>query len=320
MSENINVVNPTISNVFGISHTTIAVIKSHFFTILIVLIGFSTSSHSIAREVTQTFRGLELNAELELAESKSMSDQLILIVHGGLAHRDMESLRYLRALLKENQFATLSINLSLGINNRHGMYDCQDPHQHTNDDALDEIDVWIEWLKKLRVKQIVLLGHSRGGAQIALHAVERNQKIVTKIILLAPATKDNGAINYQKRYKQELEPILEKATHLVNQGKGQALIEHANVMFCFDTNVSAKTIVSYFGEVKRLDTPWLLPKIAQPTLVIVARDDKVVVGLDKKIQHLLKPGQLDMKVIDDSDHLFRDLNMDEAVDSILEFL
>lgn len=77
-----------------------------------------------AKEVTLPYKGLTLNANLELATGKKITEDVILITHGGLGHYGMEVITYLQKLLKDRGYNTLAINLSLGLNHRHGMYDC----------------------------------------------------------------------------------------------------------------------------------------------------------------------------------------------------
>ena len=133
------------------------------------IVGVSvTAGLAHANEVTQPFKGITLNANLELAKDKKPADGVILITHGGLAHRGMELVTNLQKLLKERGYNTLAINLSLGLNDRHGMYDCMVTQRHYNDDAADEIGAWVGWLKKQGATRVALLGHSRGGTQTAL--------------------------------------------------------------------------------------------------------------------------------------------------------
>lgn len=127
-----------------------------------------------ANEVTQSYKGLTLNANLDLAAGKTVSDGVILITHAGLATRSMELYVYLQKLFKEKGYSTLAINLSLGLNNRHGMYDCKVTHRHLYTDAADEIGAWVDWLKQQGTKRVVLLGHSRGSGETALYAAERD--------------------------------------------------------------------------------------------------------------------------------------------------
>jgi len=273
-----------------------------------------------AKEVYIKHDGIILNAELEVSDGKTLSDGVILLTHGGLAHRDMESLRYLRSLLIDEGHNLLSINLSLGINNRHGMYDCNNPHQHRNNDALDEIGLWVNWLSKKGVRDLVLIGHSRGGAQTALFAAERDSALIKKVVLLAPATRDNGFNGYENRYKKPLKPMLKKAQAMIDDGLGDEIIESTNIMFCRKTKATANSFASYYLPDPRLDTPYLIPFIKKPTLVIVAGDDQVVKNLDKKLSQPGKDNNFQMTVIESADHLFRDLNMDEAVEVIDTFL
>lgn len=288
--------------------------------LIAVVLGPLFASAAPAREVTLPYKGLTLNADLELAAGKKPADGVILVTHGMLAHRDMEALVYLRNLLKEKGYSTLAVNLSLGLDNRHGMYDCKVTHRHRQADAADEIGAWVGWLEKQGVKRVTLLGHSNGGAQTAFYAAERDTALVKAVALLAPATRDNNdAAAYRKRYRKPLAPLLEKAQALVKAGKGATVLAHADFLYCPDTTATADAFVSYYGP-DRLDTPMLIRKIKKPTLVVVAGSDEVVVGLDKKVAPLADGKRVQMKVVDGADHFFRDLYADDAVEAIVAFL
>lgn len=275
-----------------------------------------------AKEVTLRHKGLTLNANLELAAGKKLTDGAILITHGTLAHRGMETIVYLQNLLKEKGYNTLAINLSLGLDNRHDMYDCKVTHRHRHADAADEIGAWTDWLKKQDTKRVAIMGHSRGGAQTALYAVERDNPLVKAVVLYAPATRDpaKDAAGYQERYKKPLAPLLEQAQTLVKAGKGSTVLEHTDLLYCPDTSVTADAFVSYYEPDPRQDTPTLIPKIKKPTLVVVAGNDEVVVGLDKKVAPLADGKRVQMKVVDGADHFFRDLYADDAVEMTVAFL
>lgn len=274
-----------------------------------------------AKEVTVQHQGLTLNANLELAAGKQITDGVILITHGSLAHRSMESLLNFQSLLNEKGYNTLAINLSLGLDNRHGMYDCQIPHRHRYTDAADEIGVWVNWLKGQGAKHGALLGHSRGAAQTALYAAERDHAMNKAVILLAPATLDNASpAEYAARFQQPLAPILERAQKLVKARKGDTLLKRIGLLTCANTSATAASFVSYYAPDSRLDTLSLLTKLAKPVLVVVAGGDEIVVGLDKKVAPKVNGARVQMKVVDNADHFFRDLYADEAVDSIDLFL
>ena len=274
-----------------------------------------------AKEVTLQYQGLTLNANLELAAGKKIADGAILITHGSLAHRDMESLLNFQSLLNEKGYNTLAINLSLGLNNRHGMYDCRIPHRHRYTDAVGEIHTWMDWLKKQGASRAAVLGHSRGGAQTALYAAERNHALTKAVVLLAPATLDNASpTEYEERFQQPLALLLEKAQDLIQAGKGDSLLEGIGLMTCSDTSATAASFVSYYAPSPLLDTVALIPKIGKPVLVVVAGGDEIVVDLEKKIAPQVNGKRTQMKVVENADHFFRDLYADEAVDAIDLFL
>lgn len=276
-----------------------------------------------AEEVTLSYKKYNrhmLNADFNLADGNAENDDVVLITHGALAHKQMEIVKYLNRLFLDKGYNTLAINLSLGINNRHGMYDCSVTHRHTNNDAVEEIEQWVFWLIKKGIKNIYLLGHSRGGAQVALFSSTSKLKQIKAVALMAPATSENTAeINYKKRYQQELKPILDNARKLKKQGKKHAVLKSIGLMSCNDTSATAESFLSYYGQQKNVDTPSLLKKIIKPVVIVVAGDDKVVISLDKKIRSITDNKFRKLSVIEGADHMFRDLNADDAVDSISEF-
>ncbi len=114
--------------------------------------------------------------------------------------------------------------------------------------------------------------------------------------------------------------MLAKAQKTNQTGPRGKVLKHTDLLSCPDTTVTAETFVSYLRDNLRLDTPHLLPKITKPTLVVVAGDDEVAVGLDKKVVPLADGKRMQMKIIDGADHFFRDLYADEAGDAIDAFL
>jgi pimeloyl-ACP methyl ester carboxylesterase len=274
-----------------------------------------------AEEITLPYKKLTLNANLEIAAGKHLADDVIIITHGGLAHRGMEAIVYLQELFKQRGYNTLAINLSLGLDNRHGMYDCKVTHRHRNADAADEIGAWVDWLKVQGVRRVTLLGHSRGGAQTALYAAEHDSDLLRAVVLMAPATRaETDAAVYQQRFNTPLAPVLAKAQRLVRQRHGDTAMEHVGLLNCADSSVTAAAFVSYYGPEARVDTPALIPKLRKPALVVVAGNDEVVVGLDKKLETLVDGKRVQMKIVEGADHTFRDLYSDDAVDAIDAFL
>jgi len=63
-------------------------------------------------------------------------------------------------------------------------------------------------------------------------------------------------------------------------------------------------------------SPNLTPSL--PTLVVVAGNDEVVVGLEKKLAPLADGKRVQMKVVEGAGHMFRDLYADDVVDVFLK--
>lgn len=273
-----------------------------------------------AKQVSVPYQGLQLKANLEMAQGKKMSDGIIMIVHGGLAHSGMELIAYLQDQFKQRGYSTLAISLSLGISGRSGMYDCKTVHRHRHEDAVNEISAWSKWLGQQGVNRWVLLGHSRGAGQSALFASQVKDPQLKAVVLMSPQTKENGGAGYEQRYKKPLKPALDKAQSLIKSAKGDTVMEHVNIMFCTDVKATAASFVSYYGGGEGLDSPALLPAIKYPVLLTVAENDQVVVDLGSKVKPYIKGSSVQMELIAGSDHFYRDLNADDAVDLIIPFL
>lgn len=273
-----------------------------------------------ADEVSLAYRGLTLNASLELAAGKTVSDGVILITHAGPMHSGAALYVSLQTLLRNKGYSTLAINLSHGIDNRHGMYDCKATSSHRYADAADEIGAWVDWLNRQGAKRVVLLGHSRGGAQTALYASASGNASVEAVVLLAPDTREtNDADAYRKRYHKLLMPVLEQAQQLIRQGRGETVLAHTDFLFCPDASVTADTFDSYYGTDPRLDTAYLIPEISKPVLIVLAGGDEIVVN-NRKYLPLADGKRVQIKVVDGANHFFSEPYVDDAVDAIEPFL
>jgi len=141
---------------------------------------------ALAEEVKLEHDGLTLNANLETTGDDWAAGPVLLMTHGTLAHGRMEIMATLQPLLQEYGISSLAITLGLGLDDRHGMYDCQTPHNHRHADAVEEIGVWLGWLTEQGAENVSLLGHSRGGNQTTWFATTHGSAPFDKVILIAP--------------------------------------------------------------------------------------------------------------------------------------
>src|SRR5208337_3048308 len=92
---------------------------------LAVLLIAASPAKSIAEEVTIEHLGLEISANLELGSGKSIkSEGMVLLVHDTLGHGKMELMAALQDGLHDQGLNSLAITLGLGVDKRHGMFDC----------------------------------------------------------------------------------------------------------------------------------------------------------------------------------------------------
>jgi len=275
-----------------------------------------------AEEVKTRHRGTTLNGNLELAPGKGLEDGVILVAHGLLAHNRMELIAALQRSFKARGLSSLAINFALGVDDRHGMFDCGRLHAHRPADALDELDAWIGWLKTQGATEITLLGHSQGGAQVALYAAERREPAVGAIVLLAPATFDPQRIAaaYEQRFGVPLAPLLARAEELLRGGRGETTIDQIGFLYCPNATATASSIVGWYAPSPLRNTPTLLPRLRQRTLVVAAGADEVMPDLTLQLGTLGTSRTLTVEVLDGADHFFRDLYAEDAVDTIASWL
>lgn len=271
---------------------------------------------AVAEEVYLQHNSLKLNANLVLTE-ESGYDKIFLITHGTLAHNGMEIISTWQELLSDEGISSLAINLSLGLDDRHGMYNCQTKHNHKHTDAADEITLWANWLKEQGSNEIILAAHSRGGSQTVMYSNQNTPPEIRAQVLLAPeaTTKKKHIENYLKRYNQELASILSRAKSM----QPEAVLENTNFIYCENTEVTAGSFVDYYEYSSNFNTPELLKKTTIPTLVFIGSEDDTVPDLPDLLSKVTND-KVHTITIEGADHFFRDLYMDEVIEGTIEFL
>jgi pimeloyl-ACP methyl ester carboxylesterase len=274
------------------------------------------------KDVQIPHRGLTLNGHLMLANGKAIKDGVVLITHGTLAHGRMELMQALQPALAERGFSSLALTLSLGVDKRVGMYDCAVPHRHRHVEAVDEIGSWVGWLKGQGAAKVAVLGHSRGGNQTALYALDRPDPVVSKVVLLAPMTwnEADDKAQFQARHGKPMDKPLNEARRLVKAGKAEGMMKGAGLLYCPGANASAASFTGYYEPDRRFHTPNLLARIKKPVLVVAAGADEVVKGLPEAVKPLADGKKVSLVTVANSDHMFLDLAAEDAADAVAKFL
>ncbi|WP_321323093.1 alpha/beta hydrolase [Thiomicrorhabdus sp.] len=273
------------------------------------------------KEIKQTHNGITLNANLMMADGKTFADDIVLLTHGTLTHKDRSTYAQLQKNLAGHGISSLAINLSLGLSDRHGEYDCAVPHIHKHTDALKEIDFWLNWLQKQGAKNITLMGHSRGGNQTAWYSIEHDSNAFKKVVLLAPATGgQQAAEDYQKKYGKPLQPILDKANKLVAEGKGDTMLKDIDFIYCKKAQVTAAAFADYYNVKPQFNTIGLLKGAKKDTLVIIGSADTVEADLPEKMKQLADSDKVQTVTIEDATHFFLDFANEDVATAVAEFI
>ena len=286
----------------------------NFISVLIMMCGFSPLA--FAEKVEIRSDKLSLSADWEPVTAKV--NEAVLLLHGTMAHKDMEIIQTLQNSLAENDISSLAISLSLNIDQRSGMLSCDVLQTHRHANALNELSQWIQWLTEKGIDKIWLLGHSRGGNQVTSYVLVNPGKIAG-MVLIAPPSVDSQSVaeNYQRRYQQPLESILTLAQMQAANGSGQAL-EKIGFLHCTEASVSPQSFLSYYRDAN-LNTAELLKNIDLPTLVVSGTDDRVSPNIGAAAARLNK-SNISLLEVEGADHFFRDLYADDIVDAIIELM
>lgn len=270
-----------------------------------------------SQKVAIAHGGLTLLGKLSLAEGKTFSDGIVLLVHGTLAHMDMEIIRESQRILKERDKSSLAINLSLGVDRRTGPYDCATPHTHRHRDAVPEIARWVGWLKEKGTTRIVLAGHSRGGNQVAQYAAGQRTPQIQALILIAPPTWKPG--KRRKAYEKVDPNGFEGALARARSAKPGELLDFKSLLYCKDSKATGSSFLSYYEPDAAFDTPALLLKTGLPTLVVAGTNDRAIPDLAARTRPYVSD-RVKLSVIDGAGHFFRDLYLEDVADEIDVFL
>lgn len=277
-----------------------------------------------AEEVKIEHQGLEVLGNLDLAPGKSLkTDGAVLLLHDTLSHHRAELMATLQELLRARGINSLAITLSLGMNARRGMYDCGIEQDHRHEDAREEVQSWVNWLKQGGATSIVLAGHGRGATQIAYYLTREPDKAVRKGILIAPMAQTLGSAQteFEDRFRRPLQSVLSQAEQHMASEEGSFLMENIPFLVCPQARVTAGGFIDYYADNPNLYTPSLIPQIKLPTLLAVGDNDPLGQELTAAIQGIpTNISNLTEATIPGADSQFHDLAADTLADRMKAFI
>lgn len=274
-----------------------------------------------AERVTLEHDGVDLVGHLAEGSGAAPEDGVVLMLHGTLAHGRMEVMTAVQDLLAEQHgLNTLSINLSFGIDQREGMFDCDAPVTHGPEEHMDELAAWQDWLAEQGYGPVTLMGHSRGGNQIARYLTEREPDNVAGLTLLAPATFDaeETAAEFHEQTGTSLDEALAAARERADADNG--MLQDHRFLYCEALEVAPQAFIGYYEPGSQHDTPGVIDGIATPTQVIIGEADETVPDLPERMAAVEGDDAIRVDTVPGADHFFRDFFADDAADLIAEFV
>ena len=270
---------------------------------------------TLAEPVQITSAKLKLNGNFVAAEDKQQT--AFLIIHGTWAHAAMELPATLQGLLEDEGYASLAITLSLGVDNRQGFFDCKSSIVHGHDEAIEEIHAWYLFLREQGYSQVVLIAHSRGGAQAALYQQRYPQDSLAALVLIAPMTWQQGveAMAYHNKYDVNLNELLARVEQY--RQADEALFTPPGILYCDKTPVRPSAFISYFSAIPEKNTPALLGNTTVPTLVYLGSEDPLRISFAEQQELFAAKENIAVVTIDGAGHFFRDLHADELIEDLL---
>jgi alpha-beta hydrolase superfamily lysophospholipase len=290
---------------------------------LAVLSFASFSARAAAEEVTLEHLGLELTANLETIPNKSLkSEPIVLLVHDSLGHGRMELMAALQDGFRDLGLNSLAITLGLGLDRRHGMFDCALEQDHRHEDAVEEIAGWVRWLKDKGATAITIAGHGRGANQAALYAINKLDKAVKRVVLISPLmqTEEKAEAEYRARFGKPLRQELAKAEELVAKEAGNQLVDVPGFLNCKQVQVTAGAFANYYSANEKFKTTNLLQSIKVPVLIAEGDADPGLAEIKADQAEIAALKTVTLAVIPGADQEFRDLGADELAKKIKEFI
>ncbi|MBT8092637.1 MAG: alpha/beta hydrolase [Gammaproteobacteria bacterium] len=271
------------------------------------------------RQVQVTHEGRLLNGWITETDDSPVT---VLMLHGTLAHANMEIMATLADVFAEYGVETLRVTLSLGLDDRHGMFDCAAVHRHAHADALGELAAWVSWLQENGRQSILLLGHSRATNQVTRYAASAGEAQPLGLVLVAPGVWSHEAVaaRFARQSEGALPPLLARAEAMIESGQGEEVIGPVPFLHCKDATVIARSFAAYYRDDPLFDTFALIDDIDLPVIVLSGTEDPLVEGLNEALAGLRNTTSLVHVSIDGADHFFRDLYAYDVVEAAQAWL
>ena len=247
-------------------------------------------------------------------QSDGDRDEAFLIIHGTWAHHGMEIVKALQQGLADRGEASLAPTLSLGQSDRKGFFECSPTMAPDERTVGPEIRHWLDDLGARGYRTVTLLGHSRGALQAASVLIERPDPRVTRLVMIGPMTWRYKEVvaSYRVQGEVTLDLLLKRAREAP-----QAKIAPLQLLACSGVGTTGSVFLDYYDPGIVRHTPALIEHVRIRTDVVLGTEDEIASWTTEEIADARLRRNVRLIRIDGADHFFRDLYMDEVLDSVL---
>jgi len=256
-----------------------------------VLLGFAQLAHAELVEL-QVRPGIVASAAFAAGDRQAPA---VLILHGFLQTHEFPTVRRLHHSLAESGFSVLSPTLSLGIHKRAQSLECEALHLHTLHDDVQELKLWVDWLRDKTGREVVLIGHSAGGLVMTRYLADYPDAPVAQGIMISLS------------YLEGQEP---------QSADSDADIAEYSLVYCERYPTTAQAYHSYvdWGTSEMLDA---VRGFRNPVSIILGSGDR---RISQAWRDTIAASDIDAIIIQGADHFFDNQHEFDLLDAIEQLL
>lgn len=178
-------------------------------------------------------------------------------------------------------------------------------------DCLLDLDIWLDFCQAKEYKEVIICGDSYGSLKVVYYLTEKEPKIVSTIMLLAPA---DMVGRWKKFVGGKTQEYLDLSRQMIQQRKELDLMPQESYHVEYYRKISAKTYYDRYGSESKIHifdfhNPQFdfdrVKGLKLPTLVVVGSADDYVPNPKESMQRLENVNSnIEAKVIEGADHHF----------------
>ena len=276
-------------------------------TSFLLFILFACLSQAVNAEIIELKldNGHVVTAEYSQGETDAPS---VLITHGFLQTREFHTVMRIYESLAESGYNVLAPTLSLGLNRRKKSLACEAIHFHSMHSDIEEINLWVQWLKNKNNKNIILLGHSAGSLQNLAYLSKYKNPPVDRSIYISLVHFGQGIA------AKESVVDYERAKLAIKKGKNE--VDKYGLSYCAEYPTLPENFMSYYEwDKKKILSE--LDEIKISSHVIFGSEDK---RIDTNWINLVKSTGIEALIIQGANHFFvseHEFDLQDAIENLL---